>query len=110
MAQSANKVRITAACDGYFQFKVSDNLVGSTVEIFDEANQLVTSHPIRAKKTTLDFFESSAGTYTIVIKSNDFRVSFRYILCETRSDYISITNPLPLQDSTATHLNFATPR
>jgi len=65
-----------------FQFKVDKELIGATVEIFDECDTLIRTETVSHVRNIVDFFELSAGTYVIKIKKGSEEYVFEYLNIE----------------------------
>jgi hypothetical protein len=62
-----------------FHFKVDKALIGGTVSVFDGNQKLIMDAPISQNKNIIDFFQLSAGYYTIKIVKGDKQIVFEYV-------------------------------
>jgi hypothetical protein len=65
-----------------FYFRVAKQLLGGTVDVYDQQGLVVHSEKVIKKKMIVDFFHREAGTYTIKITKGEhvevFECSFNY--------------------------------
>jgi hypothetical protein len=77
-AATEEAVKVLSTSRYVFYFKVEKELVGGTVEIWTEQNELVQSEKIVRPRTLLDFFYLKPGTYIVKIKKDDKEYTFEY--------------------------------
>jgi hypothetical protein len=75
----ADAVKVLSTKRYIFYFKADKRLIGGTVEIFDKNQHLVGTEKIIQAKTIVDFFNLSAGNYTIKIKKGIEEFVYPYV-------------------------------
>ena len=61
-----------------FHFKVDKAFMGATVEVYDEAGELVGTDLVLKKHMIVDFFNRKAGLYTIKVIKSGVTEEFQY--------------------------------
>lgn len=75
-AQSS--VRILSVKRDIFYFKVSQSLIGGTLEVYNEEGKLIFTEKIARHKSIIDFYFQTPGLYEIKIRKNGHEESFGY--------------------------------
>jgi hypothetical protein len=76
--EKKEQVKVLSTKREIFYFKVEKKLIGATVEILDENQQVVKTEQIVNKKTIIDFFFLEDGNYTVSIKKDCEQFNFKY--------------------------------
>jgi hypothetical protein len=80
-SQANNKrppVSVLSINSDIFYFKVAKSFIGATVEVFGAEGELKLSDKVNRHKAIIDFYEESAGKYTIVLKKDGNVMNFVY--------------------------------
>jgi hypothetical protein len=78
MGHSVNPITIRSVTDGFIYFKIHKKMIGSTIEIRDESQNVLLSDKILEKRLIVDFYHKKPGKYTIQISNNEFELKFTY--------------------------------
>lgn len=76
--QTHREVEVLSTRLDIFYFKVCKTFIGATIEIYDENGNQIMNEAINAQKSIVDFYNESAGHYTIVIKKGKQVEEFSY--------------------------------
>lgn len=71
-----------------FYFKIDKMMIGGTVEVYNQAGEVVATQNLESKKLIIDFFEILPGDYKIVVKKDQIEETFNY----TKIDYHEVSN------------------
>lgn len=52
-------------------FKVSSEMIGASMEVFDSNGKMIHSEKVTDKKVLVDFYAEPSGVYTIHVQKND---------------------------------------
>ena len=66
------------ATDAFIYVKMTDQMLGGSIEVRDSSGLVVSTKSIDHRKMYLDLFELADGTYNVRVKHNDLVVEFSY--------------------------------
>jgi hypothetical protein len=73
-----NPVKVVSRTLDVLYFKVSTDMIGANMEVYDETGKMILSEKVTDKKVLLDFFAEPSGTYTIRVRkgNNDEQITY----------------------------------
>ena len=72
-------IRVISTKRYLFDFKAAKTLMGATVEVRDDQQNIVLTDKVREVRTIIDFFALRPGNYTIDICKDDREFLFLYL-------------------------------
>lgn len=76
--QSVDGIRVISEKMDVFYFKVSEELVGASIEVIDPNGKQILVDQVDNRKVLIDFYAEPSGEYTIHIKKDSKDVSVVY--------------------------------
>jgi hypothetical protein len=76
--ENSGLVRVISSKHYLFYFEVNKKLIGGTIDVVSEDQEVIGTQTIVHAKTVVDFFNLRSGKYTIVISKGDKRFEFPY--------------------------------
>jgi hypothetical protein len=75
---NATGIRVLATKMDIFYFSVPKTMIGATIEVYNEAGELIATQMVVHHKTIIDFYNGDPGHYTIIIKKDGNQESFDF--------------------------------
>jgi hypothetical protein len=69
-AKTPHPVKVVSKAHDVVYFKVAVEMVGASVEVYDETGKMIYSDKVAGKKMIVDFYAEPSGSYTIHVKLN----------------------------------------
>ena len=72
-------VKVLSRARGIVYFKVNPEMIGASVEVYNEKGDLIYSDTVGSKKMLVDFFDEPSGSYTIHVIKNSKEEVIEYV-------------------------------
>jgi hypothetical protein len=69
-AKNENPVKVISTRMDVVYFKVSCDMIGASMEVYDADGKMIHSEKVTDKKVLVDFYAEPSGSYTIHLKKN----------------------------------------
>jgi hypothetical protein len=63
-----NPVKVVSTTHDVVYFKVSCEMIGATMDVYDQTGKMIYSEKVTDKKVLVDFYAEPSGTYTIHVQ------------------------------------------
>lgn len=71
-------VKVVSKAKDVVYFKVSCEMIGASMEVYDETGKVIYTDKVTDKKVIVDFYAEPSGTYTIHVQKNGNDESITY--------------------------------
>ncbi|HEX8061121.1 MAG TPA: hypothetical protein VF473_09315 [Cyclobacteriaceae bacterium] len=79
LSKNTHPVKVLSTAKEVVYFKVSPEMIGAIMEVYDENGHMIYNDTVTSKKMIVDFYAEPTGSYTIHIKKNGADEVIEYV-------------------------------